>query len=155
MEDAEKAVLPLFLEARHAGVPAIADGLDEEALTTAVPPSGWTPPGAVDHLGHAGRHRFQEVLTGSAAPLRWKDENTPPRPTRPPSEVLAFRDQCGRWNAAPAAAPLSTRPVDGHPPPLGEEITDVRRIALRVIEETGHPDAAREPLDGPTGLRPR
>ncbi|HEX6343460.1 DUF664 domain-containing protein [Umezawaea sp.] len=159
VEDGEKAALPLFLEARRAGVPAIADGLDEEALTTAVPPPGWTPLGPVDHLGHAGRHWFQEVLTGSAAPLPGRGENTPPRTTRPPSEVLAFRDQRGRSNAAPTATPLSPRPVGGHPSPLGEEITAVRRIAPRAVKETarhaGHPDAVREPLDERTGPRPR
>ena len=160
MEDGEKAALRHFLDAQRASVLAIVDGLDEEALTTAVLPSGWTPLGLVEHLGHAERHWFQEVLTGSAAPLPWVDERTPLRTSRPPSEVFAFyRDQCDRSNAALAAAPLSTRPVGSHPMPLGAETTDLRRIALHVIEETarhaGHLDAARELLDGRTGLGPR
>ena len=49
---------------------AILDGLDDAALTTAVLPLGWTPLGMVEHLGYAERHWFQEVLTGSADPLR-------------------------------------------------------------------------------------
>lgn len=41
----------------------------------------------------------------------------------------------------------------------GEPITDVRWVALHMVEETarhaGHLDAARELLDGTTGLGPR
>ncbi|MFC6082118.1 mycothiol transferase [Sphaerisporangium aureirubrum] len=56
-----------------------------------------------------------------------------------------------------AATPLSAPPRGHHPPPLGDEITDLRRIVLHMIEETarhaGH--LARELLDGKTGLGPR
>ncbi len=160
MEDNEKAVLPHFLEAQRASVLAIVEGLGTEAMTTAVLPSGWTPLGMVEHLGHAERHWFQEVLTGSADPLPWIDERTPLRTSQNPSAVFEFyRAQCERSNALLAAAPLSTRPRGSHPAPLGDEITDLRRIVLHLIEETarhaGHLDAARELLDGATGLGPR
>jgi uncharacterized damage-inducible protein DinB len=160
VEDDEKAALRHFLEAQRASVLAIVAGLDEEALTTAVLPSGWTPLGLVEHLGHAERHWFQQVLTGSADPLPWADDDTPLRTPRPPAAVFAFyRAQCERSDAALAATPLSARPRGTHPSPLGDEITDLRRIALHVIEETarhaGHLDAARELLDGRTGLGPR
>lgn len=55
--------------------------------------------------------------------------------------------------------PLSTPPRGRHPDPLGEEVTDLRRIVLHMIEETarhaGHLDIVRELLDGKTGLGPR
>jgi hypothetical protein len=160
VEDDEKHALLTFLDAQRASILAIIDGLDEKALTTSVVPSGWTPLGMVEHLGHAERHWFQEILTGSADPLPWPDENTPLLTTRPPSVVLGFyRAQCERSNAILTALPLSTIPRGRHPDPLGEETTDLRRIMLHMIEETarhaGHLDLARELLDGETGLGPR
>ena len=50
---AKSTALLMFLEAQRASVLAIIDGLDAEALTTAVLPSGWTPLGLVEHLGYA------------------------------------------------------------------------------------------------------
>ncbi|MBC6460049.1 DinB family protein [Actinomadura sp. HBU206391] len=151
----------MFLEAQRASVLAIIDGLDTQALTTSVLPSGWTPLGLVEHLGHAERHWFQEIATGSAEPLAWPDDDHMPLTTpRPPSAVFAFyRTQCERSNAVLASTPLSAPPRGRHPGSLGEEITDLRGIALHMIEETarhaGHLDVVRELLDGKTGLGPR
>jgi Protein of unknown function (DUF664) len=158
--DDEKRALAHFLAAQRGAVLAVVAGLDETALTTAVLPSGWTPLGLIEHLGHAERHWFQQVLTGSADPLPWPDEDTPLRTARPPAVVFAFyRDQCARSDALLAATPLSARPRGRHPDPLGAEITDLRRLVLHLIEETarhaGHLDIARELLDGRTGLGPR
>jgi hypothetical protein len=156
----EKAALSLFLRAQRASVLAILDGLDEDALTTPVLPSGWTPLGLVEHLGYAERHWFQEIVTGAADPLPWPDLDMPLRTTRPPAVVFAFyRAQCDRSDEILAALPLSTTPRGRHPDPLGAETTDLRRVVLHMIEETarhaGHLDAARELLDGSTGLGPR
>jgi uncharacterized damage-inducible protein DinB len=158
MDDGEKDALLMFLEAQRASVLAIIDGLEAEALTTPVLPSGWTPLGLVEHLGYAERHWFQEIATGSAEPLPWPDDDTP-LITSPPSVVLEFyRTQCERSNAVLASMPLSTPPRGHHPDPIGEEITDLRRIVLHMIEETarhaGHLDIVRELLDGKTGLGP-
>jgi uncharacterized damage-inducible protein DinB len=160
MDDSEKNALLLFLRAQRASVLAIVDGLGVEALTTEVLPSGWTPLGLIEHLGYAERHWFQEVLNGTAEPLPWPDDHEPLTTPRPPSVVFAFyRDQCDRSDAILADLPLSTPPRGRHPSPLGDETTDLRRIILHMIEETarhaGHLDAARELLDGKTGLGPR
>ena len=159
-EDDEKAALKHFLAAQRAAVLAIVEGLDAETLATAVLPSGWSPLGLIEHLGYAERHWFQEIVTGSAEPLPWPDEDTPLRTTRRPSTVFDFyREQCRRSDVILADLPLSTQPVGRHPDPLGAEITDLRRVVLHMIEETarhaGHLDAARELLDGTTGLGPR
>jgi Protein of unknown function (DUF664) len=49
--------------------------------------------------------------------------------------------------------------VDEEKAALGAETADLRRVVLHMIEETarhaGHLDAARELLDGTTGLGPR
>src|SRR6266496_3480915 len=85
MGDAEeKAALSIFLSAQRASVLAIIDGLDEEALTTPILPSGWTPLGLIEHLGYAERHWFQEILTGTADPLPWPEDHTPLATARPP-----------------------------------------------------------------------
>jgi uncharacterized damage-inducible protein DinB len=153
--------LSLFLNAQRESVLAIIAGLDDEALTTSVLPSGWTLLGLIEHLGHAERHWFQEVLTGSADPLPWPDDDHPPLTTpRSPEVVLRFyREQCRRSDAALAAVPVGTRVRGHHPGPVGAQVTDLRRIVLHMIEETarhaGHLDAARELLDGRTGLGPR
>jgi uncharacterized damage-inducible protein DinB len=160
VDDGEKDALLLFLEAQRASVLAILDGLDEEALTRAVLPSGWTPLGMVEHLGYAERHWFQEILTGSAEPVDWPDDHEPLTTSRTPAMVFAFyRAQCERSNAILAATPLSTPPRQRHPDWLADEVTDLRRIVLHMIEETarhaGHLDVVRELIDGKTGLGPR
>jgi hypothetical protein len=161
----EALVLQHFLDAQRAAVLAIVAGLDDRGLRTPVLPSGWTPLGLIEHLGHAERHWFQEVATGSAAPLPWPaegdgDSGAEAAPVRPAAQVVAFyRDQCRRSNAVLAARPLSAPPAGQHDREIADEITDLRWIALHMIEETarhaGHLDAARELLDGQVGLGPR
>ena len=159
--DVEKAALCEFLDYQRASVRAILADLDEIALRTSVLPSGWSPLGLVEHLGHAERHWFQEVFRGAAEPLPWPDENTPLRTTRPPPHVFAFyRDQCDISDAIIAGAPLTAAPAGRHPDEtIASQTTDLRRIILHVIEETarhaGHLDAVRELIDGRTGLGPR
>ena len=160
--DPEKAVLWEFLAYQRVSVIAVLAGLDEDALGVPVLPSGWTPLGMVEHLGYAERHWFQEVFAGSAVPLSWPDDDHAPLTTpRPASEVFDFyRDQCRTADTIIAAGALSAAPVGRHPgEPLASQTTDLRRIMLHMIEETarhaGHLDAARELIDGRTGLGPR
>ncbi len=108
------------------------------------------------------------MALGSAAPRPWpedppgneEDEDAPVHDHRPPDVVFAFyRDQISRANAVVATTPLSARPVGRHNREGTEHVTDLRTIMLHMIEETarhaGHQDAARELLDGQTGLGPR
>ncbi|MEO3747175.1 DinB family protein [Plantactinospora sp. B5E13] len=161
MDDAEKQTLLMFLEAQRSSVLAIIDGLEVEALTKSVVPSGWTPLGLIEHLSHAERHWFQKIVTGSLDPMPWPDDDCAPLTTpRPPDVVLGFyQAQCARSNEIVAATPLDAAPRGRHPGDLGAEITDLRRVILHMIEETarhaGHLDIARELLDGKTGLGPR
>jgi hypothetical protein len=165
---ADAIALLAFLDAQRECVLAIVDGLDEDLLTTPVLPSGWTPLGMIEHLGHAERHWFGEVALGSAVPLPWpedppgneEDEDAPYTTSRPPEVVFAFyRDQIARANAVVAPTPHSARPAGRHNREGTEHVTDLRTIMLHMIEETarhaGHLDAARELLDGRTGLGPR
>ena len=164
-QDLEKPVLSEFLDAQRASVLAIADGMDEDALRAVVVPSGWTPLGLIEHLGHAERHWFQDVALGRAAPLPWPDEadegeDAPFTTSRLADVVFAFyRDQIERSNAVLASVPLSAAPLGRHNREGADEVTDLRFIVLHMIEETarhaGHLDIARELIDGETGLGPR
>lgn len=78
----------------------------------------------------------------------------------PVVEVFAFyREQCERGNAVLEATPLDAKPVGWHGSDPDGEVSELRGIVLHMIEETarhlGHLDAARELLDGRTGLGPR
>lgn len=156
----EKAALKGFLDAQRDVVLAILDGLDDDAMTTAVLPSKWTVLGMVEHLGYAERHWFQEVVTGFAEPLPWPNDHEPLTTPRPRNTVFAFyRDQRARTDEIIAATPLDAPPKGRHPGPLGPEVADLRWVILHLIEETarhaGHLDVVRELLDGKTGLGPR
>jgi uncharacterized damage-inducible protein DinB len=151
-----------FLDAQRARALAIVADLAADQLATPVLPSGWTPLGLIEHLGHAERHWFQEVALGSAAPLPWpedpdEDDDGPFTTTRPADVVFAFyRDQIERANALLTSTPLSTPPKGRHAQGQADQVGDLRFIVLHMIEETarhlGHLDAARELLDGRIGL---
>ena len=161
----ERADLTAFLAAQRQAVLAIIDGLGEAELRRAVLPSGWTPLGLIEHLGHAERFWFQYVLTGELSELPWPEPGTDGEDAPFSSEhqvdaVLAFyRDQCARSDAALAAARLDAAPRREIPPWMPADTHNVRTIVLHMIEETarhaGHLDAVRELIDGRTGLGPR
>jgi Protein of unknown function (DUF664) len=160
---AETSTLIEFLDAQRASVLDIISDLPGAALNSSVLPSGWTPIGLVEHLGHAERHWFQEIVTGSAGDLPWTDDSDVDAPFasgHDARDVIAFyRAQCRRSNEVLASTPLSTAVKVRHDDDVDFEIRDVRRVALHVLEETarhaGHLDAARELIDGVVGRGPR
>jgi hypothetical protein len=167
----ERADLCAFLAAQRQAVLDVIDGLDEAALRRTVLPSGWTPLGLIEHLAGAERFWFQYILTGELSELPWpesggsdehddEDEDAPFTTEHPVDEVLAFyRDTCARSDAALAAARLDGAPRREIPSWMPPDTHNVRTICLHMIEETarhaGHLDAARELIDGRTGLGPR
>ena len=129
-------------------------------------PSGWTPLGLIEHLGHAERHWFQDVVLGSEAPLPWREDPDDDdrgqtvqgfTTTRPAEVVFGFyREQIERANAVITTTPLTTPPRGRHGQGNEDQVVDLRFVVLHMIEETarhlGHLDAARELIDGRTGL---
>src|SRR5712664_176087 len=87
---AEHRQLWEFLTAQRECVLAIVEGLDEAALRKTVVPSGWTPLGMIEHLGHAERFWFQHVVTGDLGDLPWPTSlrSSAPSAHRP---TLCFR----------------------------------------------------------------
>jgi uncharacterized damage-inducible protein DinB len=157
----EAVALRHFRDAQRASALAILDGLTDEQLRTSVLPSGWTPLGLIKHLGYAERHWFQRVFRGTAADAPWPDDDEELMTSaHPVAEVFAFyREQCERGNDLLATTPLDAKPAGRHSDDPDDEVADLRGIVLHMIEETarhlGHLDAARELLDGRTGLGPR
>lgn len=165
----ERDRLQYFLDQQRNAVLAVIDGLDESQLNTPVLPSGWTPIGLVLHLAGAEAAWFQRVVLGAEPRVVWDDgiEDPPWDPeaafvTEHASAAVIghYRRQCEISNEI-----LRSRSLDA---PLhgehgldwpDEPITDLRWVALHMIEETarhaGHLDAARELLDGATGRGPR
>ena len=156
----ERDQLLAALKYQRGFVLAIVDGLAEEKWHTSVVPSGWTVAGVVEHLGHAERHWFQQVVNGHAVELPWDegrpdyDPNAPFICDRRSSDVRAYyEEQCRRSDEVLTGVSLSDRPKGRH---RNTEVTNVREVVLHMIEETaahsGHLEIARELLDGQTGL---
>ena len=164
----ERDRLQYFLDQQRDAVLAILDGLDEAQLHSPVLPSGWTPIGLVRHLAGAEAMWFQWVVLGTHPKVTWDDGIEDPHEPGAPfttghssaAVIQQYRRQCEISNdilrSGDLDAPL--RGEHGLDWP-GEPITDLRWVALHLIEETarhaGHLDAARELLDGTTGLGPR
>ena len=163
-EHSELTALLHFLDAQRSSVLAIIEGLDDEALRTAVLPSGWTPLGLIEHLTDAEWVWFQRCAAGTTEDPTWERRaavalRAGVALSLHSEEVRnAYRQQCHASNAVLARIPLSS-PRAQLNPDVVIEIADVRWIALHMIEETGrhagHLDAARELIDGRTGLGPR
>jgi hypothetical protein len=165
----ERDRVQYFLDQQRGAVLAIIEGLDEAQLSTAVLPSGWTPLGLLRHLAGAEAMWFQGMVLGNQPEVTWNDgvDDPPYNPEAPfttdhssVAVIEQYRRQCEISNEI-----LRSRDLDaallgelGFDWP-GEPITDVRWVVLHMIEETarhaGHLDAARELLDGVTGLGPR
>ena len=165
----ERDRLQYFLDQQRAAVLAILEGLDESQLHTPVLPSGWTPIGLVLHLAGAEAMWFQRVARGTQPQVIWDDGLDDP-PYDPEAAFTTahssaaviehYRRQCQISNEVLHSLDLDAAPAAEHGLDWpGEPITDLRWVALHLIEETarhaGHLDAARELLDGATGKGPR
>lgn len=156
----ESGALRHYLDAQRDSALAVLEGLSDDHLRTPVLPSGWTLLGMLQHLGFAERYWFQTLFCGHAAPLQWDEDEHTMTTRLPAADVFTFyRDQCQRSNTVLATNPLDAAPAIGHPLDDTGEVSNLRGIALHMIEETsrhiGHLDVARELMDGRTGLGPR
>ena len=169
VEISERARLQHFLDQQRDAVLAIIEGLDESQLHTPVLPSGWTPIGLVRHLAGAEAMWFQWVVLGAQPQVTWEDgiADPPYDPEAPFSTghsgaavIQQYRRQCEISNQVLQSRDLHAALIGQHGLDWPDEpITDLRWVALHMIEETarhaGHLDAARELLDGAIGRGPR
>lgn len=158
---ADRLALLAHLGAQRSSVLAIVADLDEASWRRSVVPSGWTPAGLVEHLGHAERFWSQIVLADRVPPPHWpQDEEGDDAAgfvsSHPISDVLDFyRDQCAQTDEILDGLALDDRPPGVRRPDLPTPVADVRDVILHLAEETarhaGHLDIACELLDGRTG----
>src|SRR6266851_1233003 len=97
---AEHRQLWEFLNVQRECVLAIVEGLDEAAFRKTVVPSGWTPLGMIEHLGHAERFWFQHVVTGDVGDLPWRR----PRRTRRTGVLPAITRLTPCWRSTATSA---------------------------------------------------
>ena len=165
----ERDRLQHFLDQQRNALLAIIEGLGEAQLHTPVLPSGWTPIGLIRHLAGAEAMWFQWVVLGTQPQVTWDDgiDDPPYDPDAPfttehssAAVIEQYRRQCVMSNEILQSRDLHSALLGEHGLDWPDEpITDLRWVVLHMIEETarhaGHLDAARELLDGATGLAPR
>lgn len=161
---ADRIALLAHLDVQRSSVLAIVADLDEASWRRSVVPSGWTPAGLVEHLGHAERFWSQIVLADRVTALHRPqddegeedDEAAGFVSSHPVSDVVDFyRDQCAQTDEILDGLALDDRPPGVRRPDLPTPVSDVREVIFHLAEETarhaGHLDIARELLDGRTG----
>jgi uncharacterized damage-inducible protein DinB len=162
MQTEEEALLR-FLDSQRNSVLRIVAGLSDEMLRRPVLPSGWTCLGLVKHLAvDVERYWIRAVAAGEPITFSTTDENDLGWVVSPSvaAETVfdLYRNEVEKANAIIRATPLDAPPKwhDEVWEEWGTQVPNLRWIMLHLIEETarhaGHLDAARELLDGRTGL---
>ncbi len=156
----ERATLDGWLDFHRATLAMKCAGLDDEqAATVAVPPSGFTLTGLVQHLAEVERNWFQRIFAGEpAAPIY--------DPTADPAGPDGGFDLAAGATLADALVTWGTEVDRGRELCTARELTDTARfmgqevslrwIYVHLIEEyarhNGHADLLRERIDGTTGV---
>ena len=152
--DPDRALLTAYLASQRRHVLGILDGLDDEALTRPVLPSGWSCIEVVQHLAlDVERFWFRCVVAGDQAAAAELDQSDAWKlaPGTAPSDVLAlYRAEAEASDGVIAGTPLGKAPV-WWPDFMPGRMDDLKDVVLHVIVETathaGHLDAARELID--------
>lgn len=139
---------------RSTVVHKVAGLTDEQAFSTAIPPSALCPAGVVKHLTGVERFWFSIDFAGADLPWPWPDDD--PHGNFPimagdtlAAIVAAYVQECGRSRQAIRDAHLDDIA-------RGPDMSFNLRYAIaHMIEETarhcGHLDLLRERIDGTTG----
>ncbi|WP_280342224.1 DinB family protein [Nocardia neocaledoniensis] len=156
----ERATLEGWLDFHRVTLARKCAGLDDvQGATAAVPPSGFTLTGLVQHLAEVERNWFQRVFAGERVPPIYDPGADPDGPdggfTVAPGATLA--DALGTWEAQIARARelCAGRDLADTGQFAGQEVS-LRWIYVHMIEEyarhNGHADLLRERIDGSTGV---
>lgn len=154
--EADRELLTAYLGSQRRHILGILEGMDDEALTRRVLPSGWSCVELVQHLTlDVELFWFQCVVAGDQAAARDLDELNTWQVAEgvTPAQVLErYREQGERSGEVIAATPLDQAP-GWWPDYFGDMRMDsLRDVLLHVLVETathaGHLDAARELVDG-------
>lgn len=156
---AAKESLVGYLAAQRRHVLGILDGLDDEQLTRAMLPSGWSCASLVRHLTmDVERFWFRAAVAAERDVVdemmgAGDDGWTVPAGMSAHAVLDAYRAETERADALIAATPLDAAPQWWPVHLFGDwRLDNLRDVLLHVITETathaGHLDAARELIDG-------
>ena len=153
-DQATKADLLAWLDARRAHVAEQMRSLPAEARRQSQVPSGWTPRGLIRHLTlDVERVWFRAVMAGESVDIpQGYDGWTAPEAQSDEELLEQYANECRLATAAISDLALDAEPVwwfDGGGSPPHSSLRDV---LLHVIVETathaGHLDICRELVDG-------
>lgn len=154
-------VLLASLTAQREHILGILDGLDDQALSRPVLPTGWSCAGLVQHLAvDVERFWFRVVVAGEqAARESFGDDSawTLSATTTPTSVLALYREEIDRSNRVIESTSLDAAPAAWPEELFGDfRLQDLEAVLVHAITETachaGHLDAARELIDGRTWL---
>lgn len=156
----ERSTLESWLDFHRATLAMKCSGLDDEqAAVAAVPPSGFTLTGLVQHMAEVERNWFRRVLAGEQVPPIHHPQADPDGPDGgfELAEGATLRDALATWRAEIASARqhCTGRALAGTGRFMGQDVS-LRWIYVHMIEEyarhNGHADLLRERIDGATGV---
>jgi uncharacterized damage-inducible protein DinB len=155
----ERATLEGWLDFHRATLRQKCEGLDDEqAATTAVPPSAFTLTGLVQHLAEVERNWFRRILAGQDAPPIYDPGADVGGPDGgfDLAEDATLVDALATWSTevTHARGLCAERSLADTGRFYGQDVS-LRWIYVHLIEEyarhNGHADLLRERIDGVTG----
>ncbi len=156
----ERITLEGWLDFHRATLAIKCEGLDDEqAATVAVPPSGFTLTGLVQHLAEVERNWFQRVFAGASAPPIY-DPQADPNSSDGGFDLAADATLGGALDTWRAEVESARQVCAAHSLTdtgtlMGQEV-NLRWIYAHMLEEyarhNGHADLLRERIDGKTGV---
>ena len=135
-----------------------AEGVDREAATKPMVPSGTSLLGIVKHMAYVERWWFQSIVGQRDVEYPWSDEDPDAdwqiEENESVEDIIEFyRRECAksRMIVEEIRSPDATFPQ-------GDDEISIRRVLIHMVEETarhaGHADILRELIDGSTGWGP-
>ncbi|MFE6662832.1 DinB family protein [Streptomyces sp. NPDC057697] len=156
----ERTTLASWLDFHRATLAMKCEGLDDaQAATAAVPPSGFTLTGLVQHMAEVERNWFRRVFAGEQVPPIHDPGAAPDGPDGgfDVAEGATLSGALATWQAEIARArELCAERALTDTGRFMEQDVNLRWIYVHMIEEyarhNGHADLVRERIDGATGV---
>ena len=156
----ERTTLEAWLDFHRSTLAIKCEGLDNaQAAAAAVPPSGFTLTGLVQHMAEVERNWFRRVFAGEPVAPIYDPQADPTGPDGgfEIAEGATLGDALATWRAEIAnARERCAHRALGDTGRFMDQDVSLRWIYVHMIEEyarhNGHADLLRERIDGTTGV---